>query len=225
MFRSKQSAAFFISIIAVLLITVCICVSLATCSGSELSIDISYYFVCYRTADNTVSASSLSGTASSYGGAGYILCYDDKYYITVSCYYKQKDAESVNASLNRRDLDCSVLAIELDSLNLQSNSAKNNAELYKGNINTLHSLSILAYECANNVDTGQFNQTKAKDVITAINTGLKGLLKANPNNCFTHNIEKLIAECEDKSDGYLYSKDIRYLQIAIIDVIINTILI
>ena len=89
-------------------------------------------------------------------------------------------------------------------------------------MNTLNSLSFLAYECANGLDTGEYNQSKAKGVIDAVKSGLNGLLNANTDNCFTKDLKALIAECDDKKSGYVYSKDMRYLQIAIADAIINT---
>ena len=221
MFRNVRVTGFLIAIVAVVAATVIICVCAVSCSGSKLTFNSCYYFVCYRIADNSISASSLSGTVSSYGGAGYILNYDGNYYVTVSCYYTSNDAETVSSSLKKRDLDCSVLKVETDTYKLNGYSAKNNADLYLGNLNTLHSLSVLAYECANGLDTGNFSQSKAKDVISSLKSGLNGLLKANESNCFTNKIEFLIAECEDKESGYIYSKDMRYLQIAVTDAIIN----
>ncbi|MDE6868405.1 MAG: hypothetical protein K2J83_04605, partial [Clostridia bacterium] len=163
----------------------------------------------------------LSSAVSSYGGAGYILDYDGNYYVTVSCYYDEKDANTVCDSLKRRDLDCTVLSVTTKSYPVQSYSAKRNAKLYQGNLNTLNSLSILAYECANGLDTGEYNQSKAKDVLSAIKNGLIGLKNANTDNCFTNVLENLIDECDDLDGGYLFSKDLRYLQIAIADKIIN----
>ena len=44
---------------------------------------------------------------------------------------------------------------------------------------------------------------------------------SNPDNCFSEEIRRLIAECSDASEGYVYSKDLRRLQIAIADSVIN----
>ena len=93
-----------------------------------------------------------------------------------------------------------------------------------GNLNTLDALSALAYDCANGLDTGEFTQSKAKEVVSAIKSGLNGLLAANPSNCFTEKLMRLCAECDDKQKGFLYSKDMRYLQIALTDTVINTVL-
>lgn len=220
MFKSVKDVGFAVAVAGAVLAAVIICICAVSCSGGKLTFKADYYFVCYRITDNSVSASSLSSTVSSYGGAGYIISREENYYVTVSCYYERRDAETVCASLKKRELDCTVLEINTETYKL-SGSAKKNSQIYLGNLNTLNSLSVLAYECANGLDTGGFSQSKAKDVVTSIKTSLKGLLKSNESNCFTNGLNSLIAECEDKERGFLLSKDMRYLQIAIVDFIIN----
>lgn len=171
--------------------------------------------------DNSVSASSISGAVSSFGGAGYILEIDERYYVTVACYYEQKHADDVCAELKTRDMVCSVLKVETKEYDLQTSNAKKCSKLYLGNLNTLHTLSTLAYGCANSLDTGEYNQSNAKNVIKDVKSGLEGLLSANANNCFTNELRRLIAVCDDTADGYVYSKDLRKLQIAIADTVIN----
>lgn len=220
MFKVRNISAFTFSALCAVITTVIICVCAVSCSGGQMSYKSQYYFVCYRITDNTVSASSLSSTVSSYGGAGYILHHKKNYYVTVSCYYQKRDAETVCASLKKRDLECSVLEIETNKYKLK-NSAKKDLQLFLGNLNTLNSLSLLAYEGANKLDTGEFSQNKAKEIIYSVQNGIKGLLKSNESNCFTNGLNKIYAECEDKQRGFLMSKDLRYLQIAIVDLIIN----
>ncbi len=81
---------------------------------------------------------------------------------------------------------------------------------------------MLAYECANGLDTGEYTQNNSKSVVGDIKQGLIGLLHSNGDNCFTPKLNFMIAECEDKEVGFLLSKDMRYLQIAVIDTIVNT---
>lgn len=219
--RGKKFLPFIISVAAVLVATVLICVYAVSCSGEKLSFKTSFYFVCYAIKDNSVSASSISGAVSSYGGAGYILEHGGAYYVTVSCYYSEPDAQIVCESLKKRDMKCSILTVKTDEYALQTPNAKSNAKLYLGNLNTLNSLSSLAYECANAMDTGAYGQGKAKAVIADIQSGLDGLLNANAENCFTGEIRRLSAICTDAGEGYVYSKDLRKLQIAIADTIIN----
>lgn len=219
--RGEKISPFFISVALVLTVTVAICIFAVSSSGGSLDYSASYYFVCCYIKDNALSASTLSGTVSSYGGAGYVLEYDGNYYVTVSCYYSEQDAETVCESLNRRQLECSVISAEREDFFINSYSARSKAALYTGNLNTLQSISVLAYECANGLDTGSYSQDDANSVIADISSGLSGLKNANLQNCFTSEIYRLIAECDNASDGYIYSKNMRRLQIAIIDCILN----
>ena len=216
----KKVSPFIISVAAVIVVTVIILVTTISCPANKLTFKTTFYFICYRTEDNAVSASSVSDAVSSYGGAGYILEHGDAFYVTVACYYNDDDAKTVCESLKRRDLDCEVVKISTDEYAVAGNSSANN-KLYLGNLSTLQSLTSLAYGCANALDTGEYNQTQAKSVIADVQNTLKGLLAANPDNCFSAQIRRLIAECADVSEGYVYSKDLRRLQIAIADTIIN----
>lgn len=211
----------FLVVGAIVLATVIIVFCAVSCSGENLTFEETYFFVCYRMSDNAVSAGSLSNTASSYGGAGYILYHNDNYYVTLSCYYKKDEAETVCSNLKKHDLECTVLKIETKEYKLNNQNAINNKELYLGNLNTLNSLSSLAYDCANGLDTGTYSQSKAKQILTSITDTLKGLLRTNANNCFTESIQSAILECESISSGYLFSKNMRYIQIALADRIIN----
>ncbi len=216
----RKISPFIISVVAVVIVTAIILVVFFSCSGNSLTFKSTFYFICYRTEDNAVSASSVSDAVSSYGGAGYILEYGDAYYVTVACYYEDDDANTVCESLKRRDVDCEVIKIDTDEYAVANSSNANN-ELYLGNLNTLQSLTTLAYGCANAIDTGEYGQTQAKSVIADVKNTLNGLLNANTDNCFSGELRRLIAECTDVSEGYVYSKDLRRLQIAIADSIIN----
>lgn len=216
----RKISPFIISIAAVAIVTVIVIIAAFSCSTNKLTFKSTFYFVCYRTEDNAVSASSISGAVSNYGGAGYILEYNDAFFVTVACYYDDKDAKTVCESLKKRDMECEVVKISTDEYSVAGNSSANN-KLYLGNLNTLQSLTTLAYNCANAIDTGEYGQTQAKSVIADIRNTLKGLLTANADNCFSGEIRRLIAECDNVSKGYVYSKDLRRLQIAITDSIIN----
>ena len=212
---------FFLSIAFIFTATVAIVLMAVSCGGNVIVFEADYYFVCYSVEDNAVSADSISGAVSSYGGAGYILGYGDEYYVTVACYYDKDDAERVRSTLFRRGLECIVLKVETEEYALSAFNSKENKQKFLGNLNTLHTLSTLAYKCANGLDTGSYSQSAAKSVLADIKSGLNGLKNANSENCFTGEIRRLISECDSFGNGYIYSKDMRKLQIAIADTIIN----
>lgn len=221
MTKNKIFSPFFISVAAAVAVTVIVCISAFSCGSAKITFKTCYYFVCYAMKDNSISASSISSAVSSYGGAGYILEHKGAYYVTVACYYEEKDAESVCKEINGRNMNCSVLKIETKEYSLKTSNARKCADLYKGNLNTLHSLSRIAYDCANALDTTLYDQSKAKNVLTDIKSGLESLLKSNPSNCFTDELRRIINLCNDAANGFVFSKDLRKLQIAIADTVIN----
>ena len=218
--RGREITPFFVAVTAILAVTAIICAFSFSCNTVEFTFEATFYFVCYKTEDNYLSASSISEAVSSYGGAGYILELDGEYYVTVSCYYSESDANTVCDSLARRELNCFVLKKETSGYSLPRSSEKF-AALYKGNLNTLTSLSTLSYACANRLDTGEYSQADAKRVLSDILKGLKSLENANAGNCFSNELRRLIIICEDAGNGIVYSKDLRKLQIAAIDTVIN----
>ena len=218
--RGREITPFFIAVTAILAVTVIICAFSFSCNTVKFTFEATFYFVCYKTEDNYLSASSISEAVSSYGGAGYILELDGEYYVTVSCYYSESDAHAVCDSLAKRELNCFVLKKETEEYSLPRSSEKYTA-LYKGNLNTLTSLSSLAYSCANRLDTGEYSQSDAKRVLSDILKGLKSLENANSGNCFSNELRRLVTICEDAGNGIIYSKDLRKLQIAAIDTVIN----
>ncbi|MDE6504498.1 MAG: hypothetical protein K2L42_01350 [Clostridia bacterium] len=219
--RGQKVSPFFISLTAVLAVTAALIILSVSCTGNVIRFKSAFYFVCYAVKDNAVSAGSVSDAVSSFGGAGYVLEYGNAYYITVSCYYTEQDAQTVCKGLKKRNLDCEVLAIEKDEYALQSIGAKSKTQLYTGNLNTLQSLSHMAYDCANALDTGEYSQNNAKAVVFSIENTINGLMKANADNCFSEHFRRLTKECEALKSGYIYSKDMRKLQIAVADTIIN----
>ena len=202
--------------IAAIILTCC----LLSSAEKKLNFKATFYYVCYDSPRDAHSASSMSSVVQSYGGAGYIICSNQKYYVTVSCYYKETDAETVCNSLKNKGLACLVVKVERDEYKLKS-TAKKNAEKYQGNLNTLLSISKICYDLANSLDSMTQNQNGAKAVLADVKTDLNSLLRLNGANCFASELSALVAECDDVSDGYILSRDVRRLQVAVCDCIIN----
>ena len=219
--RNKKRAVFAVSaiVVAIFILIIVICCALPSCS-TKLDFTAEFYYVCYKSPTDVQSAASVSGVVHSYGGAGYIIENGGNYYVTVSCYYEENDANSVCANLNNKGLSCKVICADRQKITLPP-SAKNNGESYKGTLSTLRSLSVMCYDLANGMDGNTHNQSSAKSLLGEVKTGLEGLLRANKTNCFSQELSALIAECDDVSHGYVFSYDVRRLQIAITDSIIH----
>ncbi|MGN0824420.1 MAG: hypothetical protein ACI4MB_05055 [Candidatus Coproplasma sp.] len=210
--------AYVITVAAIAIVLCIACISLF--GGKELNFNATFYYVCYDSPPDDCSIVSVSNLVHSYGGAGYIASCKGKSYVVVSCYYSNEDATAVCTQLNKKGLSCSVVKAEVPERKLYG-SSKNNIQNYVGNLNTLYSISKTCYNLANSVDKFEVGQTGAKSVLGEIKTSLKGLAGSNGQNCLSQELEYLIAECDDISYGYVFSYDIRRLQIAVSDCIVN----
>lgn len=205
--------------ITVALAAVIICSAVPSCAGA-LDFSATFYYVCYDSPTDSQSAASVSGVVRSYGGAGYVIENGGKYYVTISCYYSEEDAISINSNLKNKGLACKVIEAKREKISLPLSATKKK-EQYKGTMNTLLSISQLCYGLANGMDSGTHSQSSAKSLLAEVKTGLESLYRANKGDCFAGEISALIAECDDVSYGYVFSYDVRRLQIAVCDCIIH----
>ena len=212
-----------IKTVAAVITAITIIIAIICCvpfGGKKLNFSATFYYVVYDSPPDAQSVASVSSLVRSYGGAGYIIEHDKKYFVTVSCYYDKADATSVCASLVNSGLNCSVTEASSQNLQLYGN-AENYAEKYEGNLNTLLSLSKICYNLANSIDRREVDQSGAKTILNDVKRGLNGLKSQNVNNCFSTELDNLLCECDDVSYGYVFSYDVRRLQIAICDTILN----
>lgn len=205
-----------VAVLALFAVLVCalpqkkICLNFSAC----------FYYVCYDSPNDSTSASSVSSLVHSYGGAGYTVMADGCYYVVVSCYYDEKDAQSVCKTLSAKGLNCSVKKVEAGDYQLDQNQ-KDLTQKYTDNLNTMLSISRMCYELANGIDGYSCGQDKAKGVLSSIRISLEGLACSNYGNCFYDEICNLISECDDAVEGYIFSCDVRRLQVAVCDSITN----
>ena len=216
----KSVAAYVFPLLITVALAAVIIFSAVPSCGGKVDFSATFYYVCYNSPTDAQSAASVAGVVHSYGGAGYIVENGGKHYVTIACYYEKKDADTVCNNLGGKGLSCTVIEVSRDSISLPP-SARSKAQSYKGTMNTLASLSKMCYDLANGMDSGEHNQASAKSILGEIGTGLDGLYRANKSNCFSEEISALLAERDDVCHGYVFSYDVRRLQIAICDCIIN----
>lgn len=221
MYKPRENIALYVTVALLAVFTVIFCIVCSRTAFVELQLDLNYYFVYQYVTDNAVSASSLSAATDGYGGAGYILPYQSKFYVTVACYYDETSANSVCFNLKSCGMECGVLTVSVSGKTISGANASN-IQLFSGNINTLEQLGKISYALANNLDKGEITQSGACDTLNSVLSALEGLYSSNTENCFFGWLSNIIAICSDITDGsYIYSKSVRRLQIAIADSIIN----
>lgn len=216
--RKKTLFAAFAALLALIIVIVGLVAVLG--SGSTIDFETTFYYVCYNSPSDVHSASSVSTLVKSYGGAGYVVKNGNDYYVTVSCYYKESDALSVCKTLKNKGMECFVQETKVKKKSLKG-SAKSQKKKYLGNLNTLLSLSVVCYDLANSLDNFTCNQSGAKAILSEVKNGLDALCRQNAANCFSSELSALQKEREDASEGYVFSCDVRRLQIAMCDCIVN----
>lgn len=191
-----------------------------SCGGKRLTFNASFYFVCYKTQDDAHSASSVSSAVQSLGGAGYIISCEGKYYITFACYYQKEEAQSVCSSLKDSGLECTVLDIEVNGYDLSDGNAQSAEEIY-GCLNTLCQTAEIMYETANSLDKGRINQQSARELVAAAVLPLRALAKSSFSSPIRADLDYILSKADELSVGFVYARDVRALQIALCDCVIN----
>lgn len=213
----KKIMPFLISVVIATVFSALFAMATLSKCVKQLTFSQEYFFLCFKTVDNAVSASSLSETVNSLGGAGYILEYRQSFYIVISCYYDEQSALNVKNNLSSKLIDC----ILLNAKRSDSEVKPSEYSQFYGNLNTLNELSKVAYACANSLDANECSQDNAKSVLSDISSNLSWLLKNNSGNKFESELRRLLAECELADDDFILSRSLRKLQAAIIDTVLN----
>lgn len=193
--------------------------AIPTCSG-RLEYSASFYFVCYKSADEAHSAASVSSTVQSYGGAGYIVKLEDSYYVTVACYYDRADADKVCSSMTEEGLACSVVEAYAGGYDLPR-ALYGKAEELSGALNTLYGVGTIFYQTANAIDSGTASYDAVLSVLSDARGTLEKVAQDNVDNALGGEAEYLVALADDLSGDRILSRELRALQIAVCDCIIN----
>lgn len=203
-----------VCLVAIALVPLFVC----SCTGSKITFTAKFYFVCYKSQDDAHSASSVSSAVQSLGGAGYVIDSDGRYYIAFACYYDEDKAQSVCSSLKESGLECTVLAVETQSYDIAD---EEHSELYSGCLETLCQIADIMYNLANSLDEGSLSQLGARDIILSCMLPLRALCRQPLTETLKENITYILDEMAEAAEGFVYARDVRALQIALCDCVIN----
>jgi hypothetical protein len=217
-----KNKGFVVGVGAVVMCSVLIICLGVTLSGKKITFKSSFYMICRAVSDESLSVSTFTDTMQSYGGAGYLLEYDEKFYAVAACYYENADAKYVLESLNSQSVQFFMLTATTSAYPLSSRNARLNEQLYLGNLNNLYSLSSLFYECANGLDKKTYTKQQLNETLQEALKTVQALQKSNQNNCFTAHLQRLNEQLEDVIYGNnLTAHDMRYLQVFAVDILLN----
>lgn len=205
---------------SLVIVAAAVAAAFPACSG-RIQFEVNCFFVCYKSADDAHSASSVTSAVQSYGGAGYIVGLNGAYYVTVSCYYAPEDAEKVCLSLNSKGLKCEVIEAYSAGYDLPSALRGREGELL-GSLDALLGAANIFYRAANSVDSGELDGEGVRSLIADARSAISGVARANRDNALGGEAEYLSALAEDCiTEGVPLSRELRALQIAVLDCLLH----
>lgn len=171
-----------------------------------------YYFLVRDCRETT--ADAVAGDIYLSGGAGYLLDDDE---VVVACYYAQTDAEYVRGVMESKGVDTRVVALQAKSFSLNGKRAASRARV-EANAQTVDSCARILFDAANGLERAEIGQEEARAAVRGVVKSLAGLRGGNEEGVFSlWNVALLRAERRGKelAEGILFSKDLRYLQVAL----------
>ena len=146
------------------------------------------------------------------GGAGYLLSYDDKEYVVLSVYLREREGETVQAALAQNGETTKLLRLSVDKLYFKRQEDKNRANTYVSALRTLYSQMSVLSECISRLEKGMTQQA-CKRIITPLSRQLSHLSEIYQETYPTYaNVCKRAAEdlllLQEKT---VYTRDLRYV--------------
>ena len=206
----------FLAVLGVFMFTVCLFVGVFWWYGrdyAKVSLNKKYYFLVRDCEDTT--ASAVAGQVYLSGGAGYLLERAGENAVVLSCYFKQTDGERIQGMMREKGVDTRLLVLSTEVFALNGS----NALLLKRveeNVDTVETCARILYETANNLERTSISQAEARAAVKGVISSLKGLRQENGDDSFSlwnHCLLKAERRGIEITEGILFAKDLRYLQV------------
>lgn len=215
----------FFAVLGVFFFTVLLFVGVFWWYGRDVSgvtLDKTYYFLVRDCEEAT--ASVVAGQVYLSGGAGYLLNSDGKQRVILSCYFKQTDCERVKNTLLEKGVEAEILALSTKSFSLDGKNASLQSKV-EANAETAETCAKILYETANGLERTDLSQAEARAAVKGVVSSLKGLRKGNEETAFeiwNHKLSDAERRGIEITEGILFAKDLRYLQIELCMDILST---
>lgn len=209
----KRQFKFFIGLLCGLIFTFLGVYSVQISAMKQTTINERFYFL--------VSSSNLSVEAAvqvAYvnGGAGYLLKDDNKEFAVYHCYFRLANATRAQEELSQRGIDCCVYERSVDKMCYKTKRQKQTAGAVEGYLNVLKGGYLTLFHLAKGAENGDFSQESLRECIGVVCTALEGV-KGNEFSLKSPRIKAAFAVLEQQKHGLIYSKDLRYVAVALCD--------
>lgn len=149
-----------------------------------------YYAVCVAEGQTFVEVSNVVSPLKNYGGAGYVLKQNKKYYVVASIYQTEADAQKVCDNISG-EFEASVTKIKLDSLVLSSDYTSEQISALKTSLDLVNRTFEKLYEVCVSFDKGEILEAEAKQKLQVFRETCQ-LEKENLSNTFKDNCDNIV---------------------------------
>lgn len=166
-----------ISVLSVLIFVLmaCACISCATlASNLLLSTGIiskasalstpqqNFYAISVCSATSAADLEEAKLELQAQGGAGYVFCQNEQYFLLASLYNNRPDAELVKSNLQSQNVECEIVELSVAGEKISGNFAEQEKEVLLDCLKSTTSTYKFLYDVAISLDTSVFSLTKAK---------------------------------------------------------------
>lgn len=215
--KTKLKAAL-LFVAAAIIVMSAVIAALPSCND-KLEFSARYFFVCYENPDDALSASTISSTVQSFGGAGYIVKIGEGYRVVVACYYSKEDAEKVIGNLSEEGRPVTLVEAYIGGYDFPY-ALKGEMNGIAGALAKLNELGAIYYSLANALDGGTLSPQAAEGVLAENLSVLRELKATMSSNALGEEIAYLVALAEEVS-APVAGREARALQVAVCDAILN----
>lgn len=176
-----------------------------------------YYFLVRDCSSAT--AGAVAGESYGSGGAGYLL--EEQNAVVLACYYTEEDATFVEGTMSANGVQTRVLAMRCERFYPKGGSRV--SEEIAARAGVVDSHSRLLFDAANGLERGTLSQEEARAAVRGVEQSLGGLIDRGGELFSAWNVSLLRARrrARELSEGLLFSKDLRYLQVELCMSVLN----
>lgn len=222
--RRANGTATFFAVVAVFVFTVILFLCVFFWYGrayARVSLDKTYYFL-VRDCEETTAA-AVSGQVYFSGGAGYLLGSGGDSAVVLACYFKQTDAEYVQANMTDKGVDTQVLALSSSDFTLDGGNSEQKSRI-AANAETVETCAHILYDAANGLERTDISQDEARAAVRGVVVSLKGLYTENDGSFYdlwNAGLSGAAKRGTEIAEGIAFAKDLRYLQVELCLMIVN----
>ena len=174
-----------------------------------------YYLLCESSAEDRVE--TTAGIAYLSGAAGYVFTLSGQEKVALAAYTNGADAEIVAAIQATKGKETQIVEVTLGTFYFTDREQASVFEEVRGEIVTLIACADAILTIANGLENGKYTQEEGKRLVQDVEGVLCSLAEENTTELTAELLQEGKEKCSETKSGILYAKDLRYLQLMLIE--------